>query len=154
MATGWMRDFTAVGRSRRVRAAVGSAALVVAFVPAAAGGMDRAGAAAAGAAQSWTVAGQNVANTRDQAAESLISAANAGQLKRKWSFTTAGDVTATPTMKNGVVYFPDLGGMLWAVGSGGKVVWSQPVASYTGVAGDVSRDSPAIYGSDLITGDG
>jgi polyvinyl alcohol dehydrogenase (cytochrome) len=90
MATGWMRGVTAVGRSRRVRAAVASAALVVAFVPAAAGGMDRAGGAAAVAAQSWTVAGQNVANTRDQAAESVISAANVGQLKRKWSFTTAG----------------------------------------------------------------
>jgi polyvinyl alcohol dehydrogenase (cytochrome) len=154
MAMGWMRGFTAVGRSRRVRAAVASAALVVAFVPAAAGGMDRAGGAAAVAAQSWTVAGQNVANTRDQAAESLISAVNVGQLKRKWSFTTAGDVTATPTMKNGVLYFPDLGGMLWAVGSGGKVVWSHTVASYTGVAGDVSRDSPAIYGGELITGDG
>ena len=154
MVTGWMRGFTTVGRSGRVRAAVGSAALVVAFVTAAAGGMDQAGAAAAGPAQSWPVSGQNVANTRDQAAESLISAANAGQLKRKWSVTTAGDVSATPTMQNGVLYFPDLGGMLWAVSSGGKVVWSQPVASYTGVAGDVSRDSPAIYGSELITGDG
>ena len=154
MVTGWMRGFRTVRRSRRVRAAIGSAALVVAFVTAAAGGMDQAGAAAAGPAQSWPVSGQNVANTRDQAAESLISAANAGQLKRKWSVTTAGDVSATPTMQNGVLYFPDLGGMLWAVSSGGKVLWSQPVSGYTGIAGDISRDSPAIYGSELITGDG
>ena len=62
MVTGWMRGFTTVGRSRRVRAAIGSAALVVAFVPAAAGGVDRAS-AAAGTAQSWLVAGQSVANT-------------------------------------------------------------------------------------------
>jgi polyvinyl alcohol dehydrogenase (cytochrome) len=139
---------------RKVPLAGAAAALVIAFVPAAAGETDQAGGAAAGAAQSWPVAGQNVANTRNQAAESLISAANVGQLRQKWSLKTAGDVTATPTLMNGVLYFPDLGGMLWAVGSGGKVVWSHPVASYTGIAGDVSRDSPAIAGTELITGDG
>jgi polyvinyl alcohol dehydrogenase (cytochrome) len=154
MVTGWIRGFTAAGGSRRLHAAVGLAALVVAFAPAAAGGVARAGGARAGAAQSWPVAGQNVANTRDQAAESLISAANAGQLKKKWSLTTAGDVTATPTMMNSVLYFPDMGGMLWAVGSAGKVIWSHTVASYTGIAGDISRDSPAIDGNELITGDG
>jgi polyvinyl alcohol dehydrogenase (cytochrome) len=153
MATGWLRGFTAVRGSRRPHAAVGLAALVVAFVPAA-GGMDRAGGAPAGITQSWPVAGQNVANTRDQAAESLISATNVSQLKKKWSLKTAGDVTATPTTMNGVLYFPDQGGMLWAVGSAGKVLWSRTVASYTGIAGDVSRNSPAIYGGELIMGDG
>ena len=154
MLTGWTRGFTAVVGSRRLLAVAGLAALVVAFVPAAAGGMDRGGRAAASAAQSWPVAGQNVANTRDQAAESRISAANVGQLVQKWSVTTAGDVTATPTVMNGVLYFPDMGGMLWAVGTGGKVHWSQTVASYTGIAGDISRNSPAIDGGELITGDG
>jgi polyvinyl alcohol dehydrogenase (cytochrome) len=154
MLTAWTRGPTTVKGSRRLHAAVGLAALVFALVPAAAGATDRAGGAPAGAAQSWPVAGQNVANTRDQGAESLISAANVSQLKQKWSLKTAGDVTATPTMMNGVLYFPDIGGMLWAVGSGGKVVWSHSVASYTGIAGDVSRDSPAIDGRELITGDG
>ena len=154
MLTAWMRGLAAVGERRRLRAAVGLAALVVTFLPAAAGGMDRSGGGAASVPQSWQVAGQNVANTRDQAAESLISAANVSQLKRKWSVTTAGDVTATPTMQNGVLYFPDMGGKLWAVTSAGKVVWSNTVASYTGVTGDVSRDSPAIDGAELITGDG
>jgi len=153
MLTGWARVFT-TARARRLQAAAGLAALVVAFVPAAAGGTARSGEAPAGTAQSWPVAGQNVANTRDQAAESRISAANVGQLEQKWSLTTAGNVTATPTMLNGVLYFPDLGGKLWAVTSAGKVVWSHTVASYTGIAGDVSRDSPAIDGSELITGDG
>ena len=100
------------------------------------------------------VAGQNIANTHDQAAEAVISPSNVGQLKRRWSVKTAGDVTATPTVANGTVYFPDMGGMLWAVTSGGHVVWSNPVASYTGIPGDVSRDSPVIDGNELITGDG
>ena len=153
MVTGRASGFTAVG-ARRLYAAVGLAALAVAFVPTAAGGTARAGGAHASTAQSWPVAGQNIANTRDQAAESRISTANVSQLEQKWSLTTAGNVTATPTMLNRVLYFPDLGGMLWAVTSAGKVVWSHTVASYTGVAGDVSRDSPAIDGDELITGDG
>ena len=98
------------------------------------------------------MAGQNIGNTRDQAAETAISASNASQLTQKWALTTAGDVTATPTMVNNVLYFPDMGGMLWAVTSAGKVLWSNPVSSYTGITGDVSRDSPAIDGNELITG--
>jgi polyvinyl alcohol dehydrogenase (cytochrome) len=106
------------------------------------------------AAQSWPVAGQNIANTRDQAAETVIFPSDVGQLAPAWTITTAGDVTATPTMVNNVLYFPDMGGMLWAVTSTGHVVWSNPVSGYTGIAGDVSRDSPAIDGDELITGDG
>jgi polyvinyl alcohol dehydrogenase (cytochrome) len=32
------------------------------------------------------------------------------------------------------------------------VLWSRPISGYTGVAGDVSRVSPAVYGSDIILG--
>ena len=127
--------------------------LAVTGAPASASGSATA-AARRTAAQSWLVAGQNIANTRDQAAETLISPGNVSQLAPAWSITTAGDVTATPTMVNNVLYFPDMGGMLWAVTSTGHVVWSNPVASYTGITGDVSRDSPAIDGNELITGDG
>ena len=78
------------------------------------------GATAQPGAQSWPVAGQNTANTRDQAAETAISPSNVGQLAPEMvSVKTAGDVTATPTVANGTVYFPDMGGMLWAVTSTG-----------------------------------
>lgn len=100
------------------------------------------------------MAGQNIANSRDQAAETVISPSNVSRLTPAWTVTTAGDVTATPTMVANVLYFPDMGGMLWAVTSSGQVVWSHPVASYTGITGDVSRDSPAIDGNELILGDG
>jgi polyvinyl alcohol dehydrogenase (cytochrome) len=147
-------------RTRRRRAAAGVAAVMaLAFIvttasePAVASGPARASGIPA-AAQSWPVAGQNISNTRDQAAETAISASNVGQLTQKWALTTAGDVTATPTMVSNVLYFPDMGGMVWAVTSAGKVVWSNPVSSYTGITGDVSRDSPAIDGNELITGDG
>ena len=152
-------------RARRRRIVTGLTAVLAAAVALAMGGgparasgapAPSAGArsAAPAAAQSWLVAGQNISNTRDQAAETAISPSNVGHLFRKWALTTAGDVTATPTMVNNVLYFPDMGGMLWAVTSAGKVLWSNPVSGYTGVTGDVSRDSPAIDGNELITGDG
>jgi polyvinyl alcohol dehydrogenase (cytochrome) len=124
----------------------------------AAGGVDPSGGTApAGAAvtQSWPVAGQNLSDTHYQAAETTISAGNVSQLTPQWTLTTAGDVTATPTVAGNTVYVPDMGGKLWAVNAGtGQVVWSNPVASYTGIAGDISRTSPAITGNELITGDG
>ena len=100
------------------------------------------------------MAGQNIGNTRDQDAETVISPGNVSQLRQRWVLRTAGDVTATPTVVNDMLYFPDMGGMLWAVATGGQVVWSSPVASYTGIPGDVSRNSPIIDGNELITGDG
>ena len=103
----------------------------------------------------WPAAGQNLFNTHSQPAEDQISPANAAALVEKWSLTTAGNVTATPTVFQGVVYVPDMGGKLWAVNVGsGTVRWSRSIASYTGIAGDVSRTSPAIAGRAIILGDG
>jgi polyvinyl alcohol dehydrogenase (cytochrome) len=103
----------------------------------------------------WVVAGHNLFNTHSQPAEDQISPENAATLVEKWSLTTAGNVTATPTVYQGVVYVPDMGGRLWAVNAGsGQVRWSRLISSYTGIAGDVSRTSPAIAGSSIILGDG
>lgn len=103
----------------------------------------------------WPFAGQNLFNTHSSSTEDQISPANAATLVEKWSLTTAGNVTATPTVYQGVVYVPDMGGQLWAVSAGsGKVLWTQSISSYTGIANDVSRTSPAIAGDALILGDG
>jgi polyvinyl alcohol dehydrogenase (cytochrome) len=137
---------------RRSRLAAIGAATVLALGLAAADGA--ASGVAQPGAQSWLVAGQNAANTRDQAAETVISPSNVSQLRRRWSLKTAGDVTATPTVVGNRLYFPDMGGMLWAVTTGGHVIWSNPVSGYTGIPGDVSRNSPVIDGTELIAGDG
>ncbi len=108
-----------------------------------------------GAPGQWSMAGQNISDTHYQATENEISTANAGRLAPRWTLTTAGAISTTPTVDNGVVYVPDYGGKLWAVAAGsGKVLWSQDISGYTGVAGDVSRTSPAVYGNELILGDG
>jgi polyvinyl alcohol dehydrogenase (cytochrome) len=147
-------------RPRRVATTVAATAVMAgvftAPAPAAVGAAGVAApAAGVAAAGQWPVAGQNLGDTHSQATEHKISSANVGGLTPKWTLTTAGNVAATPTVYAGTVYVSDGGGTLWAVdASSGRVLWSHPTAGYTGVAGDLSRTSPAVYGDELITGDG
>ena len=104
-----------LGSSRgRVTAAAGAVALAVAV-----GVAGATGAAAApgpgGTSGQWSMGGQNIDDTHYQAAEHEISPANAGRLAPRWTLTTAGGISATPTVDDGAVYVPDYGGKLWAV---------------------------------------
>lgn len=138
-------------RGRGVR----GAALAAAVAGLLAVGVTAAAASPGAAGGDWTMAGQNIYDTHDQPFEHGISPANVGALAPRWTLTTAGAVSATPTVADGVVYVPDFGGKLWAVTAGsGRVLWSRDVSSYTGVAGDLSRTSPAVYGDELILGEG
>jgi polyvinyl alcohol dehydrogenase (cytochrome) len=151
-----------VTRRRKLRVGGGRVAMVIAAVA----GLTGTGATGAlaglggtpgqsGGPGQWSMAGQNISDTHFQAAEHEISPVNAGRLAPRWTLTTAGAISATPTVDKGTVYVPDYGGKLWAVASGsGKVLWSRDISTYTGVAGDLSRTSPAVYGDDLILGDG
>jgi polyvinyl alcohol dehydrogenase (cytochrome) len=147
-------------RTRRVRWAAGGRLIAVGGAAAAA--MLMAGASMAQASTGygpapaqWSMAGQNLDDTHFQAAEHRIAPANVGRLKPRWTLTAAGAVSATPTVNDGVVYVPDYGGKLWAIAAqSGHVLWSRDVSSYTGVTDDVSRTSPAVYGNELLLGDG
>src|ERR1700730_13982966 len=102
----------------------------------------------------WQIAGQNLSNTWSQPAEHSISPANVKGLKPKWVFTTGGDVSATPTVDGDAVYFPDWGGNLFAVKKdNGHLIWSHKISDYDGVAGAISRVSPAVDNDQLIIGD-
>ena len=144
-------------RLTRVRAALIGVATATAAV-AITGLIAQPGSAAAlpssGSGQ-WPTAGQNISDTHFQADEHVISPANVSRLTPRWTLTTAGAVSATPAVDGGVVYVPDYGGKLWAVEAGsGQVLWSKSVSDYTGVSGDQSRVSPAVYRNDIILGDG
>jgi polyvinyl alcohol dehydrogenase (cytochrome) len=103
----------------------------------------------------WTSAGQNSQNTRDAASEQILGPGNVAGLTPRWAVPTGGDVAATPTVADGVVYVPDLGGNLWAVNAAtGAVIWCKRVGDYTGVLGDSSRTSPAVSGGEIVIGDG
>jgi polyvinyl alcohol dehydrogenase (cytochrome) len=141
---------------RAGRGRVATVAAVLVGVLAAAGATGAAAQARSGEAPGqWSMAGQNIDDTHYQAAEHEISPANAGRLAPRWTLNTAGAISATPTVDDGAAYVPDYGGKLWAVAAGsGKVLWSNDISSYTGVAGDLSRVSPAVYRDELILGDG
>ena len=102
----------------------------------------------------WRIAGQNLNNTWTQPAERSINPANVKGLKSKWVFTTGGDVSATPTVAGDAIYFPDWGGNLFAVKKdSGRLIWSHQISDYDGVAGAISRVSPAVDHDQLIIGD-
>lgn len=107
--------------------------------------------AQAEATPTWKLAGHDAANSRTQPLETLITAANAGTLAAKWVFTTHGDVSATPTVYGGTVFFPDNGGYLNAVNaSTGVAAWQDTMSNLDG--GTRSRVSPAVYGGEVIVG--
>ncbi len=69
-------------------------------------------------AQDWPMFGQNLANTASTSSPgNSLDVKQVGKLKTKWTFTTGGDVSARAAVVNGVVYFPDYGGNLWALAS-------------------------------------
>src|SRR5262245_61034811 len=102
----------------------------------------------------WRMIGRDPANTRSQDDEHRIRPSNVNRLALKWSADTAGDVSATPAVVDGAVYFGDFGGMLWKLDARtGDVIWSRKVADYTGITGDIARTSPSLLGNTLIVGD-
>src|SRR6202008_849737 len=101
----------------------------------------------------WRIAGQTLNNTWSQPAERSVSPSNVKGLKPKWVFTTGGDVSATPTVAGDAVYFPDWAGNLFAVNKhSGHLMWSHKISDYDGVAGAISRVSPAVDHDQLIIG--
>src|SRR5437763_3950554 len=63
----------------------------------------------------WPMAGHDLANSRSQPDENRISKSNVSSLTVKWIFRTGGDVSATPTVGNDAVFFPDLAGYFYEV---------------------------------------
>lgn len=83
----------------------------------------------AAAGQNWPMFGQSLDNTGSQNSQDTnINVGNAGNLKPKWTFTTGSDVSARAAVVNGIVYFPDWSGHLYAVNAHtGSLVWSSDI---------------------------
>ncbi|MDY4338554.1 MULTISPECIES: PQQ-binding-like beta-propeller repeat protein [Xanthomonas] len=102
----------------------------------------------------WDSAGGGFLNTRFAPGEWQITPFNAARLKTAWTFTTQGDVSATPTVQGTALYVPDWGGQLYRIDTDlGKAVWQVKLADYTGIAGSLSRNSPAIARDSVLVGD-
>jgi polyvinyl alcohol dehydrogenase (cytochrome) len=104
--------------------------------------------------QRWTSAGHDLWNSRSAPLEWHVSRRNAGTLTPKWVFQTDGDVWVTPAVADDHVYLPDAAGNLYALRRRtGELLWQHKISDYTGVANDISRNTPAISGVALIFGD-
>lgn len=105
----------------------------------------------------WATSGADILDSRAMLSPIGPNQLNASTVKRlavKWSFTTAGDVSATPTVEAGGLYVPDWGGMLWKLDPvSGQVIWSHAVSYYTGDSNSVSRSSPTIVGNTILIED-
>lgn len=90
----------------------------------------------------WPMFGQNLQNT---ASASKGSVKDVSRLAVKWTFTTGGDVSARAAVADGVAYFPDWGGNLWAVDAKkGTKVWGRQLSDYGLPANTQSRTTPAV----------
>jgi polyvinyl alcohol dehydrogenase (cytochrome) len=101
----------------------------------------------------WPVSGQNLSNTRYQAAETIVGVTNVGTLTPKWSSTLGGDVSATPAVVGGALYVPSWDGKLSNLDTAtGATIWSHAISEYNGLSGSISRTSPAVSGNTVFIG--
>ena len=74
-------------------------------------------------------------------------------LAPKWVAPTGGDVSARAAVVDGVVYFPDWGGNVWALDAKtSKVIWQHQLSDYGFPAGTISRTSPAVHDNTVYIG--
>lgn len=115
-------------------------------------GVASAGSAGSGGNQ-WTTAGGNRENTRNQTSEHVLGVATVGDLGVAWTFTTGGDVSATPAVDGDTVYVPDWAGNLFAVDRRtGHERWRTSIAAASGVPFDKARATPAVTDTAVIVG--
>ncbi len=109
------------------------------------------GSARAQAPAPWLFFGGELANTRANISPSggttsptQINPRTTSRLALKWSFSTVGDVSATPTVEAGGLYVPDYAGWLYKLDPDtGAQIWAHALIEYLG-NNAYSRNSPAI----------
>lgn len=127
--------------------------LALAVLTVLAAGVAQGAPAAAGAGSDWSMGGYDRANTRWNPTEQVLTPATVSGLDTAWSLATPGDVSATPAVVDGAVYFPDWGGGFSKVDAAtGALIWQRSIPDYVGIAGSVSRSSPAVVGDTVYIG--
>ncbi|KAL2330008.1 hypothetical protein Fmac_017589 [Flemingia macrophylla] len=112
--------------------------------------------------QDWLNHGGDLFNRRYASKEYKISPQTAPNLRLKWKFYAGKDITATPAIYDGNLYFPSWNGYLYAVKEAdGSLVWRQNLQKLTGlnatgrvnnVNWTVSRSTPTVAGNLLLIG--
>ncbi|KAH7532618.1 hypothetical protein FEM48_Zijuj04G0040700 [Ziziphus jujuba var. spinosa] len=115
-----------------------------------------------GTAQDWLNHGGDLHNRRYANKETTISHHSVSRLRLKWKFYAGNDITATPAIFNGNLYFPSWNGYIYAVkAKEGTLIWKKNLQELTGlhptglinnVNWTVSRSTPTVAGDLLIIG--
>jgi len=71
----------------------------------------------------WPMYNHDVLGTRFNPAETTLTRESVKGLKIKWVFPTKGDVYATPSVVNNIVYAGDTSGTFYALRSAGTLLW-------------------------------
>ncbi|KNA08743.1 hypothetical protein SOVF_159910, partial [Spinacia oleracea] len=109
----------------------------------------------------WLNHGGNIANTRGRPiGEPFLNRNEIQRLHLRWKYFVGNDITATPAISNGIVYFPAWDGNLYAVNAfNGDLIWKLNLGQLTGLAPTgtyvnvtVSRATPTIANDLLIIG--
>ncbi|XVF60457.1 hypothetical protein PTKIN_Ptkin08bG0048300 [Pterospermum kingtungense] len=112
--------------------------------------------------QDWLNHGGDLYNRRYAEKETRISPETVSRLRLKWEFYAGKDITATPAISKGTLYFPSWNGNIYAVkASDGSLVWEKNLHELTGLNGTgflanvnwtVARATPTIADDLLIIG--
>ncbi|XP_057506070.1 uncharacterized protein LOC130789357 [Actinidia eriantha] len=112
--------------------------------------------------QDWLNHGGDMYNRRYASGETKISPSTASNLRLKWKFYAGRDISATPAIFDGKLYFPSWNGYLYALrASNGSVLWKknlqkltglEPTGLITNVNTTVARATPTVAGDLLIVG--
>jgi polyvinyl alcohol dehydrogenase (cytochrome) len=92
----------------------------------------------------WTVYGRDLSNTRTNLSETKIDATTVANLTKSWEIGELVGVTGTPTVSDGIAYFGDWKGAIWAVrADSGERMWTSQVGGF--VVGAPAVDGDAVY---------
>ncbi|CAK9322648.1 unnamed protein product [Citrullus colocynthis] len=110
----------------------------------------------------WPNHGGDLQNRRYANRETKISPSTVSDLRLKWEFYAGGDISVTPAIYDGAIYFPSWNGFLYAVrASNGALIWKKNLQKLTGfnnigfilnVNSTVSRSTPTVAGELLLVG--
>ncbi|TYI86327.1 hypothetical protein E1A91_D04G057600v1 [Gossypium mustelinum] len=112
--------------------------------------------------QNWVNHGGDLYNRRHAEKETMISPETVSNLRLKWEFIAGKDITATPAIFDGTLYFPSWNGNIYAIKAcDGSLVWEKNLEELTGlnatgfivnVNWTVARATPTIADDLLIIG--
>ena len=99
----------------------------------------------------WPMYNRDVLGTRFNPAEKTLTRDSVKRLTIKWFFPTKGDVYATPSVVQDIVYAGDTSGTFYALKSSGTLLWSKPgfapiTASALVTNGPNGTDGMVIFG--------